>query len=210
VLLLGMAVYFVSPLFGYEFMRFFWPVFVASGAIYLGFLEPSGRSLRGFTIGRRLAGATALGFAAWLGLSSTQTSAGIRWQPLAPSSLDHAVSSERPAVVEFAAEWCLPCVEMEHSTFTDPEVLRDAARFSMLQADVTESSGENELLLEQFGVLGVPTIIFYDSAGCEVDRAVGFVDAGEFRRFMLRAEVGSARQEIDTCSPVREPKAAGA
>jgi thiol:disulfide interchange protein DsbD len=99
---------------------------------------------------------------------------------------------------------------MEHSTFTDPDVLRDAARFSMLQADVTESSGENELLLEDFGVLGVPTIIFYDSVGCEVDRVVGFVDAEEFRRLMLQAEVGSARQGINTCSPLRNRKAAGA
>ena len=210
VLLLGMAVYFVAPLLGHEFMRFFLPAFVAAGAIYLGFLEPSGRALRGFTMGRRLAGATALVVAAWLGLSSTQASAGIRWQPLAASSLDHAVSSKRPAVVEFAAEWCLPCVEMEHSTFTDPEVLRDAARFSMLQADVTESNGENELLLEESGVLGVPTIIFYDSAGREVDRVVGLVDAEEFRRLMLQAEGGSAQQKIEAGSSAREPKATGA
>ncbi len=192
VLLLGMAVYFVAPLLGHEIMRLFWPVFVAAGAIYLGFVEPSGRALRGFTLGRRVAGSAALVVAVWLGLSSTQASEGIRWQPLASSSLDYAVSSRRPAVVEFAAEWCLPCVEMQHSTFADPDVLRDAARFSMLQADVTESSEENELLLEQFGVLGVPTIIFFDSTGKEIDRAVGFVDAEEFRRLMLQAEGGSA------------------
>ena len=191
VLLLGMAVYFVAPLLGHHFTRFFLPTFVAAGAIYLGFLEPSGRALPRFTLGRRLAGTSALIVAAWLGLSSTQVSPGIRWQPLAPSSLDHAASSKRPAVVGFAAEWCLPCVEMKHSTFTDPDVLRDAARFSLLQADVTESTGENELLLEEFGVLGVPTTIFYDRAGREVDRVVGFVNAEEFRRLMLRADGGT-------------------
>ncbi len=190
VLLLAMAVYFVAPLLGHEFMRFFWPIFLAAGALYLGFLEPSGRALRAFTLGRRLAGTAALVLAAWLGFSSTEASVGIRWQPLGASSLDQAISSKRPAVVEFAAEWCLPCVEMEHSTFVDPDVLRDAARFSMLQADVTEASAENERLLEEFGVLGVPTIIFYDEEGREVDRVVGFVDAEEFRRRMLEAEGG--------------------
>lgn len=192
VLLLGMAVYFVSPLLGHEIIRFFWPAFVAVGAIYLGFLEPSGRALRGFTLGRRLAGAAALVVAAWLGLSASQATPGIPWRPLEASSLEQAVSSKQPAVVEFAAEWCLPCVEMEHSTFTDPEVLRDASRFSMLQADVTESSRNNDQLLEEFGVLGVPTIIFYDGSGKEVDRVVGFVDAEEFRRLMNRAGGGAA------------------
>lgn len=192
VLLLGMAVYFVAPLLGHEFMRFFWPAFIATGAIYLGFLEPSGRALRGFTLARKIAGATALLVAVWMGLSSTEANAGIRWQPLAATSLDQAVSSKRPAVVEFAAEWCLPCVEMQHSTFTDPGVLENASRFAMLQADVTESSDENEQLLEEFGVLGVPTIIFYDGRGNEVDRVVGFVDAEEFRQLMRQAEGDSA------------------
>ena len=141
-------------------------------------------------MGRRLAGTAALIVAAWLGLSSTQIQPG---NPVATACafLDHAASSKRPAVVGFAAEWCLPCVEMKHSTFTDPDVLRDAARFSLLQADVTESTGENELLLEEFGVLGVPTTIFYDRAGREVDRVVGFVNAEKFRRLMLRADGGT-------------------
>lgn len=197
VLLLGMAVYFLAPLLGHEFMRFFLPLFLAAGAIYLGFLEPSGRTLRGFTLGRRFAGVAALVVAAWLGLTSAQAGAGIRWQPLTPKSLDQAISASRPSIVEFSAEWCLPCVEMEHSTFTDPNVLREASRFSMLQADVTESSDANDMLLEEFGVLGVPTIIFYDSAGREVDRVVGFVDADEFRALM-----GQVR---DTGTPPRKP-----
>lgn len=192
VLLLGMAVYFVAPLLGHDFMRIFWPAFLAAGGLYLGFLEPSGRALRGFTLSRRVAGTVALVLALSMGLSSTGASAGIRWQPLAASSLEQAVSSKQPAVVEFAAEWCLPCVEMEHSTFTDPRVLEDTSRFAMLQADVTESSTENEKLLEAFGVLGVPTIIFYDDSGEEVERVVGFVDAEEFRRLLRQAEGSSA------------------
>ncbi len=205
VLLLGMAVYFVAPLLGHEFMRFFLPAFIAAGAIYLGFLEPSGRNLRGFTLGRRLAGVTALVVAAWLGLSSAQATNGIRWQPLTPASLDLAISAKRPAIVEFSADWCLPCVEMEHSTFTDPDVLREAARFSMLQADVTESSDANDLLLEEFGVLGVPTIIFYDGAGREVDRVVGFVDAEEFRRRMRRVDTGRPAAPRAPAPRIAEP-----
>ncbi|MDG2308101.1 MAG: cytochrome c biogenesis protein CcdA [Candidatus Binatia bacterium] len=205
VLLLGMAVYFVSPLIGHDFMQIFFPLFVAAAAVYLGFLEPSGRSLRGFTMGRRLAGCAALVFAAWIGLSSAQAGPGIQWQPLTPKALGRALTARQPAIVEFSAEWCLPCVEMEHSTFTDPNVLRDARRFSMLQADVTESSDENDHLLEEFGVLGVPTIIFYDSAGHEVDRVVGYVDAQEFRTLMRQVGGASAPAPKPLPPKIAEP-----
>ena len=73
---------------------------------------------------------------------------------------------------------------MEGSTFLDPGVVLESQKFSMLQGDVTEASPENDLLLEQFGVLGVPTIIFYDRRGNEVDRVVGFVDAKRFRSLL--------------------------
>lgn len=75
----------------------------------------------------------------------------------------------------------------------------------MLQVDVTESSEENDLLLEEFGVLGVPTIIFYDSAGREVDRVVGFIDAEEFRSLMRRVEKPSAPKRAAPPSQVAEP-----
>ena len=205
VLLLGMAIYFLAPLLGEGFMAVFLPLFIAAAAVYLGFLEPSGRSLRGFMLGRRAAGVAALAIAVWIGLSPAQAGVGIRWKPLTPKSLDRAISAQRPAIVEFSAEWCLPCVEMEHSTFTDPKVLQDAKRFSMLQADVTESSDANDLLLEEFGVLGVPTIIFYDSAGNEVDRVVGFVDADEFRALMRRVEASGGHHQH---APAPAPKIA--
>jgi len=186
VLLLGMAIYFVSPLLSESVTRILVPLFIGAAGLYLGFLEPSGQRLRAFTFGRRAAGACAIAFAAWIGLLPAQAGSGIRWEPLSASSLDRAIAAQRPAVVEFSAEWCLPCVEMEHSTFTDPGVLQEAERFSMLQADVTESSPANDMLLEQFGVLGVPTIIFYDETGREVDRAVGFVSAMDFRAMLAR------------------------
>jgi thiol:disulfide interchange protein DsbD len=195
VLLLGMAIYFVSPLLDGLVTRILASLFIAWAGLYLGFLEPSGHRLRAFTFGRRIAGACAIAFAAWVGLSSAQAGAGIRWEPLTVAALDRAIAAKRPAVVEFSAEWCLPCVEMEHTTFTDPTVLEEAKRFSMLQADVTEASPENDRLLEQFAVLGVPTIIFYDASGREVDRAVGFVSAEKFAGTLARIGEGEPAGE---------------
>ena len=108
----------------------------------------------------------------------------IRSIGMEPAALDEAVAQRRPAIVEFAADWCLPCIEMKGSTFADADVLRESERFSWLQADVTASNSENDQLLKEFAVLGVPTIIFYDAKGREVERAVGFVDAERFRELM--------------------------
>lgn len=177
VVLMGMAYYFLTPLIPTETEEILLPLLVATGSIYLGFLEPSGAQLRGFLLVKRTIGVTGLAFGIWLALPGAPMAAGIRWQPLTRVSLSQAIEENRPAVIEFGAEWCLPCVEMEHSTFIDPNVSHEARRFTMLQADVTEESPTNTALLEEFAVAGVPTIIFYDATGVERRRLVGFVSA---------------------------------
>ncbi len=153
---------------------------------------------------REKPGSIALAGVASPGLSPAQAGVGIRWQPLTAGALDRAITAGQPAVVEFSARWCPPCLEMERSTFMDPGVLRDATGFSMLQADVTESNANNDRLMEKFAVLGVPTIIFYDRNGREVDRAVGFVDADGFRTYLRRARETS-RRRAPSPPPVAEP-----
>lgn len=198
-LLLGMALYFVSPLLGESVLRVVVPLYLAAAGLYLGFLERSARSLRWFALGRRAFGVAVLLFAVWVALPSAQAREGIRWQPLAPDALERARASRRPAIVEFAADWCLPCIEMKRSTFVDPEVTRQAERFATFVADVTESSPRNDALLAQFAVVGVPTIIFYGETGDEVTRLVGFVDAETFARTMQ--QVGKAGDEPELDAP---------
>jgi thiol:disulfide interchange protein DsbD len=199
-LLLGMALYFVSPLLDEGVLRVVVPLYLAATGLYLGFLERSARSLRWFALGRRAFGVVVLLFAVWVALPSAQAREGIRWQPLAPDALERARASRRPAIVEFAADWCLPCIEMKRSTFVDPEVTREAERFATFVADVTESSPRNDGLLAQFAVVGVPTIIFYGDAGDEVTRLVGFVDAETFARTMRQVAKAGGEPDRDTPS----------
>lgn len=186
-LLAGMALYFVSPLLDERVLQVVVPLYVAAAGLYLGFFERSARALRWFTLGRRALGVTALVVAAWIALPSAQARDAIRWQPLAERSLDGAAAAGRPALVEFAADWCLPCLEMKRTTFVDPDVTREAAHFATFIADVTESSPENDALLAEFRVIGVPTIIAYGPDGAEVERLVGFVDGPTLLRVMQRA-----------------------
>ena len=201
-LLLGMALYFLSPLLDEGVLRVAVPLYLAAAGLNLGFVERSARGLRWFAAGRRVVGAVAVLFAIWVALSSAQARDGIRWQPLSPDALVRARDASRPAIVEFGADWCLPCIEMKRSTFVDPHVAREAEHFATFMADVTESSPRNDALLAEFGVVGVPTIIFYGRNGSEVDRLVGYVDAGTFLATMRRARGGSgSRDRPDADAP---------
>ena len=192
VLLLGMALYFVTPLFAHTVSRVVLPVYVGTAALYLGFIDRSARALRAFTLGRRVMGALGIVAAVWLSWPSPVVGSGVQWEPLSARALDHAIAAKRPAIVEFGAQWCLPCREMERTTFVDPEVVHESTNFSMLQADVTETNDQTQALLDKFSVLGVPTMIFYDAHGSEVDRVVGFLDARAFLRKMRRVDGGKA------------------
>ncbi|HEX5134991.1 MAG TPA: thioredoxin fold domain-containing protein, partial [Thermoanaerobaculia bacterium] len=108
------------------------------------------------------------------------------WQPYAPE----AIGAGRPVIIDFSADWCLPCLELEKKTFSDPRVASALARRGLLKADMTKiGSPEAVALAEKFGILGVPTIIFLDGAGKERPdlRLVGFENAERFLERLSKA-----------------------
>jgi thiol:disulfide interchange protein DsbD len=100
--------------------------------------------------------------------------------------LDAAVAAAsttgRPLLLDFYADWCVSCKEMEKYTFTDPLVKQALAPFVLLRADVTANDADDQALLRAFGILGPPTIAFYGRDGVErrAYRVVGFMKAPEF------------------------------
>jgi len=108
------------------------------------------------------------------------------WQPYAPAS----VGSGRAAVIDFSADWCLPCLELERKTFADPRVRAAFGDRALLKADLTKISSPDAVALsEKYGILGVPTIIFLDASGTErADlRLVGFENAEKFLERLAKA-----------------------
>jgi thiol:disulfide interchange protein DsbD len=98
--------------------------------------------------------------------------------------VEAARAAGRPVMLDFYADWCVSCKEMEHYTFTEPEVKKALANTVLLQADVTDNDEEDRALLQHFGIFGPPTIAFYSAAGVEQRdlRVVGFQDAEKFAR----------------------------
>ncbi|MEW8154678.1 MAG: thioredoxin family protein, partial [Candidatus Thiodiazotropha endolucinida] len=101
-----------------------------------------------------------------------------------------ASSQGKPVMLDFYADWCVSCKEMEKYTFSDPQVINALANTHLLQADVTANDDIDQALLqEHFGLPGPPAIIFYGSDGRERKnyRLVGFKPAEEFSVHATRA-----------------------
>jgi thioredoxin:protein disulfide reductase len=173
--LLGMALYFAAPVLGARVTAVAVPLMVASAGVYLGFIDRSGVTLPAFVVLKRGVGVVAIVAAGWLA-SAPRAAGTITWQPFAPSALSAARAAGKPAIVDFTARWCLPCRENDRHTFSDPEVGVEAQRFMMLRADVTEMTKEVEGWMEDYDVLGVPTIVIFGPDGRETQRVVGYVE----------------------------------
>src|SRR6185295_17368804 len=103
-----------------------------------------------------------------------------------------ASAAGKPVMLDFYADWCTSCKEMERYTFTDASVqaaLKDAV---LLRADVTANDAQDQALLQHFGIFGPPTIAFYDASGQEQRnfRVVGYMKASEFVSMLQRAFSG--------------------
>jgi thiol:disulfide interchange protein DsbD len=102
------------------------------------------------------------------------------------AALDAALAEARgagqPVMLDFSADWCVSCKEMEADTFPDAGVIDALKPYMLLRADVTENDEDDQALLSRFKSFGPPTIAFFDRAGAERPnfKLVGFVPPREF------------------------------
>ncbi|RAS27110.1 protein-disulfide reductase DsbD [Paraburkholderia bryophila] len=109
------------------------------------------------------------------------------------TELDQAVkTAAQPAMLDFYADWCVSCKEMEKFTFSDPRVQAKLKQMNLLRADVTANNSDDQMLLKRFSLFGPPGIIFFDQAGKEVLRVVGYESADKFLRSLDRASAPGA------------------
>ncbi|WP_428425824.1 protein-disulfide reductase DsbD [Methylibium sp.] len=103
--------------------------------------------------------------------------------------LDAAVGSAgRPVMLDFYADWCVSCKEMERFTFSDPAISARLRQALLLQADVTRNSDADRALLKRFRLFGPPGIVFFDARGRELEtRVIGFQNAERFQQSLQSA-----------------------
>ncbi|MDD3352401.1 protein-disulfide reductase DsbD [Zoogloea sp.] len=209
VLLLAVAVWLLSPVVPDIVPMLAWAGLLIFSAIYLHALDPlpphaSGwqRFWKGFGVVALLAGTALLAGALAGSRDPLQPLAVLRAQAAsAPAATAHPEfrrvssvealetllkSADRPVMLDFYADWCISCKEMERFTFADPAVARRLEGFLLLQADVTANNDADKALLKRFRLFGPPGIIFFDATGTERQslRVVGFQDAATFSKVL--------------------------
>jgi len=211
VLLLAVAIWIVSPVIPAAAQMLAWAALLIVGAMYLHALDPlphdapgALRFFKGVGIIALLAGAALVVGALAGSRDPLQPLAGlrigasdaqapeVRFERIASvAELDARLKTvNRPVMLDFYADWCVSCKEMERFTFSDPEVKARLAGMTLLQADVTANSPADRELLKRFRLFGPPGIVFFDASGREIPglRVIGFQPADRFLETLALAQ----------------------
>jgi thioredoxin:protein disulfide reductase len=99
-----------------------------------------------------------------------------------------AKAQQKPVMLDFYADWCISCQELEQFTFSDPKVQSALNNFILLKADVTPNDAQDKALYKHFGIYGPPAILFFDTQGQEqlAYRIVGFMSAKDFHQHLTK------------------------
>jgi thiol:disulfide interchange protein DsbD len=216
-----MALYYVKPIYPQWLFNTLLGVAVVMIASAYGAFEPNegltakgrlrkGAMLAAFVLGLVFTGIGLLDKAGvQLGGASSMMAAvpstpKLNWQKYSDEKLAAALADKKPVVIDFFAEWCGACKELEHETFTDARVRDLSEKFVLLQIDATDDFPGLDKLKSTYGVMGLPTMVFYDGSGLVRKEltVTGFEDADSFLKKMNGALASSGELSSITQSSV--------
>ena len=185
--LVGLAIYFLDPVIPNHVMSRALPYYAAAVGIFLGFVSPAGRNWRPFLVLRSGIGIASVAALIYLMIPRAQAMP-VMFEPFDPAVLGNAAAERKPVLVDFRADWCIPCREMDHSTFVDPAVVKETERFVRMRADLTAQDEKNAELMAKFKIQGVPTTLLIDSSGKVSNQKVGYIGAKEMLDNLRRVD----------------------
>nr|WP_230405100.1 protein-disulfide reductase DsbD [Undibacterium rugosum] len=201
VLMLGMALWMISPVIPAWVQMAGWALLLLAYAAYLLWIQRSGLLAKAFGLLFGLLGAIQLVGVATGGrdvyaplshLLGTQVHGASFQRVRTVAELDAALAQNKgkTAMLDFYADWCVSCKEMEKLTFTDPAIKAKMEAMLLLQVDVTANNEDDKALLKRFGLFGPPGIIFFNQQAQEIagSRVVGYQNAEKFLQSLSKTD----------------------
>jgi thiol:disulfide interchange protein DsbD len=204
VLLLAVAIWISAPVVPVAVQMLLWAALLVGSGVFLRALEPLPQEASGWTRLWKALGVLALlvGVAQGVGAlsgardplrplagvfaESPEARQPLRFEPVKTlADLDARLKTAgKPAMLDFYADWCVSCKEMERFTFSDPQVQARLAGMLLLQADVTANNAQDKALLKRFRLFGPPGIVFFDEKGREIEglRVIGYQPPEKFMK----------------------------
>jgi thiol:disulfide interchange protein DsbD len=209
VLLLAVAIWVISPVLPPAAVMLAWAALFIGSAMFLRAIDPLPANASGWLRLWKALGVVVLVFGVALvvgalsgsrdplrplaGLTNKEAYVAlpVPWQRVASmQELQEKLKAPgKPVMLDFYADWCVSCKEMEAFTFSDPTVRAQLDRMLLLQADVTAHSEQDRALLKRFSLFGPPGIVFFDSQGQEIRglRVIGYQNAERFLKTLSLA-----------------------
>jgi thiol:disulfide interchange protein DsbD len=204
-ILLAMAVYFLEPLFPYPLAYLLTlALILLLAGIYLAWIDSVQSEGKAFSCIRNIVGILFFALALYAaitgvdahikvfqtGSSGTDVNSTIQWMSYSDEILQQASQENKPVFIDFYADWCVPCKELDMKTFSASEIIRRSKDFFMLKVDLTSTDDQRaEELRSKYQVKGVPTLVFLKPDGQEITdlRGTGFESKDVFLEKMNRA-----------------------
>lgn len=177
-ILLGMALYFLLPLLPKEISGYVLPVFGIIAALILLIFDKMGNRVRSFRVFKYVFSILIITVSVYAMVPSQKNS--VEWEMYTEYAVEN-ISDKKGIIIDFYADWCIPCKELDALTFSDQRVIDLSKEFATFKADMTKSvSPEVESLRNKYTIIGVPTVLILSADGNELHRITGFVNADEF------------------------------
>lgn len=177
-ILIAMAIYFLDPLLPEILSTYLLPFFLVGSAIYILFIDKLANDVKGYRIFKTVFSIFMIIISIWMLWPAENNSP--KWEKYSEKSYESALKNEK-ILIDFYADWCIPCKEFDALTFSDSRVIDALSEFKAYKVDMTKTmSDETAEIREKFKIVGMPTILLINNKGEEIHRISGFKNADEF------------------------------
>jgi len=182
LILFGMVLNTLEPLIAKDIFKIIFPLYIILAGVYLIIFDRKGLSSFIYSKIKYFIAVAAIIFGTWM-LKPQEASEEVKWKMLSSiESIDKSISEEnKPVMIDFYADWCAQCKELDEFTYTNPEIVELSQSLNTIKIDLTK---ENESITNKYNIKGLPVVIFMSSKGEEYKelRVTGFLKPEDFKK----------------------------